>query len=212
MVVDVGCGSGLAVAEFAKTAKHATGIDFSPKFLEYAANYSKSQNITNATFANLDISALDVDDAGYNRAFDLVYTSITHAITGDNCLEKLMKMSRKYVYNTSLVHVSDSLAERISHDVFGENYEARTDAEGVFALINLLWLTGYYPEIHYYNDTRTSVVIPNEQIASELARERGHKKAVDEILLYLAKTGAVERRIIHRYCGILWDVTERDER
>ena len=62
---------------------------------------------------------LDVDAAGLAGAFDLVFTSITPAVTAKGVLHKLMKMSRAMCCNVSFVHVGDTLLERVSRDVFG---------------------------------------------------------------------------------------------
>jgi SAM-dependent methyltransferase len=214
-VVDVGCGAGLFVAEFAKTAKHATGMDFSQRFLDYAAQYSETRGIKNVSFTQCDFLTFDVEKAGLSGAFDLVFTSITPAASGEGCLEKLMKMSRAYCYNASFVHSSDELAARVSRDVFREEYSPRFNGRGFYALVNLLFLSGYYPEITYYNEVHDNIAEPTPALAAECARNLTHESAEDKarILLYLQSLGgAIPHHSETRFGSILWDVRQRDNR
>ena len=64
-VIDIGCGPGRFVAEFAKTAHYVEGTDLSPKMLEYAAEYAASQGIHNVSFIPCDFKQLDIDEMGW---------------------------------------------------------------------------------------------------------------------------------------------------
>ncbi|MDR0838864.1 MAG: methyltransferase domain-containing protein [Oscillospiraceae bacterium] len=212
--VDVGCGPGLFVAEFAKTAKYAVGIDYSARFIEYAEKYAAEHGIDNASYRREDFFAFDVKQAGLEGAFDLVFTSITPAASGEGCLEKLIAMSRAWCCNASFVHASDSLAERVSRDVFGEEYRSRFDGAGFYALLNLLWFEGFYPETYYYDDPRVEIITPTEKSAVKAAANCGHDSPEDvqKVLKYLEKLGEIERRSKFRYGSVLWDVRVKDRR
>ncbi|MCL2409826.1 MAG: class I SAM-dependent methyltransferase [Oscillospiraceae bacterium] len=213
-VVDVGCGPGLFVMEFAKTAKRAVGIDFSERFVEYGNALAISQGVDNVSFERHDMITLDVDAAKLSRAFDLVFTSITPAMTGKGVLPKLMKMSRAMCCNISFVHVGDSLLERVSRDVFGGEVYPRHDGMGFYTLLNLLLLSGYYPETYYYTIETNKRVKPDLRLAEDIAVELNFNSAEDinKILSYLEKVGEMERQSISRYGSILWDTRIRDER
>ncbi|MDR2616181.1 MAG: class I SAM-dependent methyltransferase [Oscillospiraceae bacterium] len=214
-VVDVGCGPGLFVAEFAKTARRSVGIDYSARFIEYAARRAESLGFTNASFDCLDFFALDVDEAGLTGAFDLVFTSITPAASGRGCLEKLIKMSRAWCYNASFVHASDSLAERVSREVFGHEFRSRWDGGGFYALFNLLWHLGYSPETYFFDDDRTELITPSLRAARRCASDCGEygDEAADEVLCYLKAHGSgIERRSSFRYGSVLWDTRVRFNR
>ena len=213
-VIDIGCGPGLFVMEFAKTAKHAVGLDHSRRFIEYAQMRAKARGAQNVSFVEADFLALDVESAGYAGAFDLVFTSTTPAATGDGSLEKLMKMSRGYCQYVSFVNISDSLAQRVSLDVFNEEYKPRFDGTGFYALANLLWLDGYYPETSYYTDSRVETIAPDRHNASSCASLCGRMEPEDteKVLRYFEKQGELERQSAYRYGSILWDVTVKDRR
>ena len=213
-VIDVGCGPGLFVMEFAKTARHAVGLDLSSRFVEYAEKRANAGGIKNVSFVEDDFISLNPEDLGKLGTFDLVFTSITPAATAKGSLEKLMKMSCGFCLNMSFVNVKDTLAERISIDVFGEKYNPRFDGSGFYALLNLLWLSGYYPETSYYTDRRVETVAPSEQHASYCANLCGRFEPEDtcKTLGYLEKYGETERCSEYRYGLILWDVRLRDVR
>ncbi|MDR0445959.1 MAG: class I SAM-dependent methyltransferase [Oscillospiraceae bacterium] len=215
VVTDVGCGPGLFVAEFAKTTKRAVGIDYSARFIEYGARYAERQGLKNTAFECMDFFALDVDKAGLAGGFDLVFTSITPAASGKGCLEKLMKMSRGWCYNASFVHASDSLAERVSHEVFGRAYRSRWDGGGFYALFNLLWHLGYSPETYYFDDVRDERITPSLRAAERCAADCGEydEAAAAEVLRYFNALGEKpERHSAFRYGSILWDTRVRVNR
>ena len=210
-VIDVGCGPGLFVMEFAKTARHAVGIDHSKRFIDYAKTCANSRNLHNASFLEDDFLYLDIDKAGYSGAFDLVFASITPAVTGEGGIVKFLKMSRGFCNNVSFVNVSDTLAERVSLDVFGEKYKPRFDGTGFYALLNLLWLDGYYPETSYYTDSRMEVITPSEENAADFATLCGRFESEDaaKVMRYLEKHGDIERQSEYCYGSILWSVLEK---
>ena len=213
-VIDVGCGPGLFVMEFAKTARHAVGIDHSKRFIEYAATSANDRELDNVTFVEADFLTLDVERSGFEEAFDLVFTSITPAATGNGSLEKLMKMSRGFCHNVSFVNIKDTLAERVSLDVFGAEFKPRFNGTGFYALLNLLWLDGYYPETSYYTETRDETIIPGEDSAYGCAALCGRFEPGDsaKVLRYMEKHGEFDRHSDFKYGSILWDVRERDRR
>ncbi|MDR2421307.1 MAG: class I SAM-dependent methyltransferase [Oscillospiraceae bacterium] len=214
-VVDVGCGPGLFVAEFAKTAGRALGIDYSARFVEYGREHASGLGLSNTSFECLDFFALDVDKAGLGGAFDLVFTSITPAASGKGCLEKLIKMSRAWCCNTSFVHASDSLAERVSRDVFGREFRPRWDGGGFYALFNLLWHLGYSPETYYFDDDRSELAAPSRRAAERCAAACGEygEDAAGRVLRYFeSRGGEMERRSSFRYGSILWDTRAKVSR
>ena len=213
-VVDIGCGPGLFALEFARTARRAVGIDYSTRFVEHAKKLAGERNVTNAEFLQRDFFTLDIEKEGFVRAFDLVFSCLTPAATGNGSLEKLMRMSRGYCCNTTIVHAKDSLAEQVMRDVYGEELKSRWNGRSFFALANLLWLQGYYPETFYYDDVRDEVVVPDRRWAKKIAAYCGKKKAEDigRVERYLKKLGEIPRHSTSRYGSILWNVNRKDRR
>src|SRR5262245_4795218 len=69
-VLDVACGPGLLACEFAKVARHVTGIDLTPAMIERARILQQSNGLTNLTWQTGDVLPLPFSDA----AFSLVFT------------------------------------------------------------------------------------------------------------------------------------------
>ncbi|MDR3310234.1 MAG: class I SAM-dependent methyltransferase [Oscillospiraceae bacterium] len=210
---DVGCGPGLFVSEFARHIKYALGIDQSRVFAEYAREIFKKRGLTNAAYDVHDFIALDLADTDYTGAFDLVFTSITPAASGKGCLEKLIAMSRAHCYNASFVQATDSVAERVARDVFGEPFRSRFDGSGFYAMANVLWLNGYYPVTSYYDDERDEKFTPDADFAANIADTLGKFADGDaeKILRYIEKYDG-ERHTEYRFGGLLWDVRTRGRR
>jgi SAM-dependent methyltransferase len=207
IVVDVGCGPGLFVLEFAKTVRQAVGIDFAERFVKYGNKLAQTSDVNNAHFERHDMLKIDIDAAGLYKAFDLVFSSLTPAVTGTGCLHKLMKMSRAMCCNVSFVNVSDSLLECISNDLFNGQPRTRHDGMGFYSLFNFLLLSGYYPETFYCTIETNERVVPSRRLAEDIAFNfrLDLPEDIDRILKYLEKTDEVERHRINRYGSILWD-------
>ena len=213
-VVDVGCGPGLFVLEFAKTAKFAVGIDYSARFVGFGNAEAAARGIYNTEFLQRDFFAMDIEAERKIGEYDLVFSSITPAATGDGCLEKLMSLSKSWCYNASFVHAGDSLSEKVCRDVFNEEFRTRWDGRGFYALLNLLWLLGYYPETTYFDDIRDEIVVPSRRWAERIASYCGKRGEGDvlKVQQYLEKLGDTPRRSEFRYGAILWNVNEKDRR
>lgn len=213
-VADVGCGPGLFVLEFARTARHAVGFDYSGRFVEHAKKLAEERSVSNVEFLQRDFLSLDIETEGFDCAFDLVFTCLTPAATGAGSLEKLMGMSREWCCNTTIVHASDSLAEQVMWDVYGEELHTRWDGRGFYTLLNLLWLSGYYPETFYYDDVRDEVIAPDRHWAKKIAAYCGKRTAedIDCVEEYLRKLGETPRHSTSRYGSILWNVNRKDLR
>ena len=213
-VCDIGSGPGLFVTEFAKTAKHAIGIDFSANFIEYGRKLATEHRADNISFQQHNIRTLNVEDTKLTGAFDLVFASCMPAISGKGVLDKIMKMSRAMCCNVFYVNIRDSLMERISIDVFKGNTQPKHDGSGFYALFNLLLLSGYYPETHYFTIETNKIVKPSRKLAEKYAFKLGvdTTENAEKILRYLEKNGEMENHGICRFGSILWDVRVWNER
>lgn len=65
-VLDVACGGGLVVCAFAKTVRHATGIDLTPAMLEQARKNQAAQGLTNVAWKRGDVLPLPFPDASFS--------------------------------------------------------------------------------------------------------------------------------------------------
>jgi SAM-dependent methyltransferase len=208
-IADVGCGPGLFMQEFAKTAERVCGIDCSQRFLDYAKASFESRNISNITCLNRDFKKLDVMESGLASSFDLVFASMAPFISGMGCLEKLMLMSRKWCLCAMVAKKADSLVDKVSRDVFGDERKDPDAGMGFYALFNLLWLEGYSPEVCYIDEDRVEPFSANQETAIKLAfacgrRDSDSAKKIEEYLKDLNSDRS--RRIQSRIGLVLWNV------
>ena len=65
-VLDVACGPGLVVCAFARTVRHATGIDLTPAMLERARKLQEECSLTNVTWKLGDVLPLPYPDDSFS--------------------------------------------------------------------------------------------------------------------------------------------------
>ncbi|MDR1765296.1 MAG: class I SAM-dependent methyltransferase [Lachnospiraceae bacterium] len=211
-VVDVGCGPGLFSLECAKTAKFSVGLDFSPRFVGYGNDCAGKQGLPNAVFECCDFA--EEDTSRYDGRFTLAFSSITPAVSTCERLAKFVRLSTAWCANVAFVNFKDDLAAQISRDVFEEEYQSRWDGTGFYSLLNLLWLDGYYPLTHYYDDVRHEKLEPAEANARYMAESCRHfePEGRAKVLRWLETKGGAMRHSVAKFGMILWDRRERDPR
>ena len=64
-VLDVACGPGIVVCAFARTVRHATGIDVTPAMLDRARTLQRERGLTNVTWRQGDVLPLPYPDASF---------------------------------------------------------------------------------------------------------------------------------------------------
>ncbi len=91
-VLDVACGPGLVACEFAKTAKHVTGIDITPKMIDEAQRRQTASGLNNMGWHIGDITALPFED----EAFSVVVTRYTfhHFLDPKAALKEMMRVCK----------------------------------------------------------------------------------------------------------------------
>ncbi len=213
-VIDIGCGPGRFVAEFARTAHHVTGTDLSPRMLEHAAAFSSAQGIGNVSFTACNFKQADIDEIGWRSRFDLVFTSLTPAVSHKEDIEKAMAMSRGWCFNSSFINVRSGLMTDISRKVIGKETPACWDGRTFYALFNILWLQGFCPYVTYYTEKNDDSIDANKprarQLADNLGVGSGDAAAVDKIYRYLMENADADGKLTYpyesTYVWILWDV------
>ena len=222
-VADIGCGPGRFAAEFARTAGSVLGVDISPKMTAYGEAWCRELGLTNARFAAVDFANADIAALGWEGQFDLVFSSITPAVSTLTGLENMMRMSRAWCFNASFVYNENPLHRDMMQTLFGR--EPRRNKTGhshwFFELFSLLWQRGYYPETFYYTQKKSLRQTPDRRTAERLTRylleeEEYSEEAVRLVLDYLERhadaDGAVPDDSECRYGWLLWNVNDRHPR
>lgn len=219
-VADIGCGPGRFAAEFARSARSVLGVDLSQRMTEFGSRYCREQGLENTEFVALDFPKADIDELGWRGKFDLVFSSITPAVSGKG-LDNMMAMSRAWCYNSCFVSSCNELQDRVMREVFSREpkREKTSHSHWFFTLFALLWERGYYPQTSYYDQHR-EIELPADRNTAEryceyLLDEEGHEensiRAVHEFLKSCAGDGCTVREVSDCRMGwLLWDVREKN--
>ena len=216
-VIDIGCGPGYYVVEFAKSARHVTGLDFSSQMVEYGKRHAAENGVTNVDFTLCDFKKIGLSDlAGMNweKAFDLVFISITPAFSGMAALEKVHRMSRGWCFNNAWVQRENNVQSCLRDALFPEKKDRENMGLSVYALFNILWLTGQRPEITYYDEVSSDNLTLSRKLAASYAEtvvtpEEITDSLIDEIyrlLSKIAENGIIKEVNHSTFAWLLWHV------
>ena len=213
-LIDIGCGPGRFVAEFAKTAKHATGLDLSDSMTGFGADFANENGLNNTSFINADFLTLDIDEAGLRGKYDLVFSSITPAMAYKESVEKGIAMSKKWFYNSCFVSRTDSLLDPLGEKL-GLPAAKRDTAVGFYCMFNQLFLKGLFPEVTYFHEDEDEEITDLDSAAEEYfdkyfscektAENLG--KIKNTLESFADKDSIVRRRREIVYAWLLVDVT-----
>ncbi|MDY2628379.1 MAG: class I SAM-dependent methyltransferase [Lachnospiraceae bacterium] len=212
-VIDIGCGPGRFVAEFAERSRHAAGTDISPKMLQFGSEYCREKGIDNVSFTACDFKNTTVEEMGWNKRFDLVFSCMTPAVSSFDSLEKMIAMSRGYCCNTCCIDSKSRLETEIARIFDLENTRPFWNGDWFYSLLNLVWLLGYYPETDYYTLDYTEP----RHVAPGMVRDKlkrmcpGGEFSEEQIeqvcsgLSALSENGIFTDICTNRYGTVLWD-------
>lgn len=177
-VIDIGCGPGRFVAEFAKTAKHSSGLDISDTMTDYGYSFCREQGLDNVSFYARDFKTMDVQAEGMMEKYDLVFSSITPAMGHREGFEKALEMTNGWFFNANFISIRDTLQEKLE-DLLDEHPVRSRDGAGFYCMMNELILKGYYPETTYFREADTDVFTVDsalEEYLSLFYREEASKE------------------------------------
>ncbi|WP_425059988.1 Ubiquinone biosynthesis O-methyltransferase, mitochondrial [Sporomusa carbonis] len=214
-ILDIGCGPGKYALEFAKKVKTVVGIDISPRMIQYAQDNAQRQNAANTVFELSAWESLNLDECGWNKKFDLVFASVCPGISSSESLLKLCRASKGACFISSFVERSDELRDELHRVIFGRDPEQRW-GKNIYYAINILWLSGYYPEISY-RDAEFEHAWPLEKAvelySSQLKRMTksnadmsGIEAKIAEYLGKVAENGLVYEKVKSKIAWLYWCV------
>lgn len=119
IVLDIGCGPGKFVREFAKRAQNVVGVDISSKMLHYAQENVVAQGLGNAEFRELDWGKADLSALNWKKKFSLVTGIMSPAFLNRQGLEKMLEASNDYGLICHFVERQDSISDELKKHVLG---------------------------------------------------------------------------------------------
>lgn len=146
-VLDLGCGAGRHVLEFARRTNQVTGIDISPKMVGFAKANTRAAGLKNVDFRVAPWDELDIDACGFRAAFDLVFASMSSAVCSEESLLKFHAASRGSCFLSNFIERTDLLLQRLAGRLFpGVCWPAHEGS--VYFAFNVLWQHGIYADVH----------------------------------------------------------------
>lgn len=222
-VADIGCGPGRFAAEFAKTARSVLGTDISPEMMKYGESWCREQGLVNVRFQALDFRNADIRALGWEKQFDLAFSSITPAVSGLQGLDNLISMSRAWCFNASFVYSVNELHSAVMRELFDRapRRDKTSHSHWFHELFNVLWLRGYYPECTYYKQYR-ELRLPADRATAErlcyflLEEDEVTEENTRRIQRFLENSADADGYLTEKsdcwYGWLLWDVRDRHER
>lgn len=220
-VADIGCGPGRFAAAFAKRVDRVVGLDISEKMILHGREYLQKEGVENAALYVRSFQTLDLEKEGWVEAFDLVFSSLTPAVSSAESLVKAMRMSRGWCCTITHLSRRNFLQEQIMREVFGSSVSPQWDGSWFYALFNALFLLGYDPETSYTQRHREVWVRPDEAYAEHLMEQilpgqeltmSNAEKIRGWLLEHQNEEGVVLEVTDASYGRILWDVRKRTAR
>jgi len=217
VVVDMGCGTGNYAVEFAKLAKHVDCCDISSVMLDYCRENAEKEGVTNLAYKPCDFLECDIDKEGWRKKYDLVFTSITPAMTGLKAVEKVNAMSKGWCLNNSFIYRKDNIREAVLADVFGQDIPCSVKGDTTYYLFNILWQLGYTPEMRYYREEMSSEneltmdfakMITSTIVKESEPSEEDVRKTYDYLLKNHAVDGKIKKSRVSVFAWVLWYVGE----
>lgn len=214
-ILDIGCGPGRYSIEFAKKSKQVVGIDISPKMIQYAQENAHKEKVDNTIFEVVPWETLNLDECNWNKKYDLVFASMCPGISSSDSLLKMCQASKGGCFLSSFVARKDELRDEMYRLIYGKDIENQW-GQKIYYAINILWLSGYYPEVTYH-DIEFEQAWPIEKAVElysvQLKRMRKKNPPIPElekkIADYLGKRanrGIVTEKIQSKIAWIYWKV------
>lgn len=211
-VLDIGCGPGKHSIEFAKQTKSVTGVDISPKMLEFARENAQQAGLENVTFDTLDWEFADLKSLGWEKKFDLVFASMCPGINSRKTLEKMVNASKGFCFISTFVERTDSVRDILSSYI--EWHNAKRDfSNTIYCAFNILWMMGYRPEITYLDtewenvytlEKSISMYTSHFEVSQTLSNEQ--KVYISDYLSEISENDQVKEKINAKIAWMYWKI------
>ncbi|MBB6670846.1 class I SAM-dependent methyltransferase [Cohnella nanjingensis] len=178
-VLDIGAASGVFSVPFAERGSRVTAVETSPPLIELLeeniSNFAEDQ----VKIVPVPFEEIDVEAKGWNRAFDLVFVSMSPVIHNWESVEKVLQCARKYCYiSMPVVPTEHSLVSEIWPLVTGQPYRSKLTEMGY--LLHLLYLKGYAYESLITREAKTTEVSREAALQEAMTWLGHHRLPVDE--------------------------------
>jgi len=217
-VIDIGCGPGKFVASFAKTAGHVTALDFSDNMLIYAKENAKKAGRDNISFVSAPFQDIDPKEMGWEKKFDLVFSSLCPIVGNYESMLKISAMSKAYCFNRMYAYRKNELLDNMRRALMGYEWETSINTNSIICTYAVIALMGYYPRVVYMDTDSSYAHTLDDTSAREYAALLDRSKEPDaemmkKVQAYLETVtvdGVFTENIRTKSALIWWNVNEKE--
>ncbi|NLH01998.1 MAG: class I SAM-dependent methyltransferase, partial [Clostridiales bacterium] len=112
-VLDVGCGVGVYSIALSARVRSVTGLDISPKMLDYGRKIIEESGIGNVRLEMEDWNTTDIEKKGMREHYALVFAHNTPAICSMDTFEKLIDASRRFCVVCSPIRMVEPIMQKV---------------------------------------------------------------------------------------------------
>ncbi len=211
-ILDVGCGAGKYSFALSDACHQVTGLDLSPKMIEKANEKKTELGKENIEFYVNDWHASDLESMGYKGKFDLVIANMTPAVRNAQTFLKLNEASKGHCVLTKPIKRKDPVSDAIREMLGIADKKESADIEVLYAL-ELLWLQGMLPEMHYEEqlwEMKKPIEAAYKLYANRMKSYRAltpeEETKIREYLIAIAEDGLVAENVETTIVTICWRV------
>jgi len=95
-ILDIGCGTGIYALPLAREAARITGIDSSEAMVARMERDIEQFNLPNVQTMVMSWKDVDIRETGFEKAFDVVWASMTPAVQSENDFAKMEQCSKNW--------------------------------------------------------------------------------------------------------------------
>jgi SAM-dependent methyltransferase len=208
--LDVGCGSGRFSVALALQGIKVTGIDISPKMINFAR--AAGEGLSGLDYYLEDWHLLALDEKKWEKGFDLVFANMTPAVTSADTFMKLTEASKKWCLLVKPSRRTNSVLDALN-EIAGAQRDTKSLDETIAYAFDLLWQEGYCPKLEYEPQVWQSKKPLEEAVFQYTKRiethhdlSEGKKEAIREFLTSSSVNGFVEESTKTTIVAMYWQV------
>ena len=210
-VLDIGAGPGNHAIPFAKLVKDVTAFDISNEMVKYLLSNAEKEGVSYIFAFNSSWEDIDIEEKQMNKSYDLVFASMTPAVSNFESLQKMNEASKGYCYLSGFVYRQDSIWDEIRNNILKLDKDTEKQNK-VYYAFNILWNMEIYPDVEYYQGEHIHRFATEDLVEMYTQKSQASVKDIDansiekisEFIRSKAVDGIVEEEMKSKSAALIW--------
>ena len=146
-----------------------------------------------------------------NKSYDLVFASMTPAVSNFESLQKMNEASKGYCYLSGFVYRQDSIWDEIRNNILKLDKDTEKQNK-VYYAFNILWNMEIYPDVEYYQGEHIHRFATEDLVEMYTQKSQASVKDIDansiekisEFIRSKAVDGIVEEEMKSKSAALIW--------